>query len=133
MSFPFDHYWLASDGRVFSSTRRATVGADDGGYTAWCEAGGTATRWPADASGAQTGDALNDVLRPYGLSMAGSVRIAAGTALVHVLDKTTKVTSRDLAYVAGLTSAREDMASIIRIAAVDGRSVASWFDAALAI
>ncbi len=59
-------------------------------------------------------------------------RAVKGTILVHTLDKATKVTPRDLAYVAGLDAAREDMASIIRIAGVDGSTAKAWFDAALA-
>ncbi len=68
---------------------------------------------------------------PAPIVTAPVVRTAPGTALVHVLDKTTKVCPRDLAYVAGLSAAREDMLSLIRIAAVDGRAVSVWFDTAL--
>ena len=58
-------------------------------------------------------------------------RVVLGAILVHALDKTTKVTARDLAYVAGLSAAREDMASITRIAAIDGSTAEAWFDLAL--
>ena len=61
------------------------------------------------------------------------VRSVQGAVLVHTLDKATKVTARDLAYVGGLISAREDMASIARIAAIDGLTAKSWFDAALGV
>ncbi len=61
------------------------------------------------------------------------VRTARGAILVHTLDKATKVTPRDLAYVAGLDAAREDMPSIIRIATVDGLTAKAWFDLALGV
>lgn len=60
-------------------------------------------------------------------------RSVQGAVLIHALDKATKVTPRDLAYVAGLTAAREDMASIARIASVDGLTAKAWFDAALGV
>ena len=76
---PSKWYWLADDGRIFSSAQQSIVAADDAGYVAWREAGGSPTSWPRDASGAQTSDALQDVLAPYGLfaslqAYAASVR-----------------------------------------------------------
>jgi hypothetical protein len=55
-----DWYWLADDGRVFSSARRVTVDENDAGYKTFLE-GGAATRWPQDLAGEQTDAALQDV------------------------------------------------------------------------
>ena len=62
--YPYDWYWLADDGRVFSSARQIIVDASDPDYSAWS---GTATAWPRDAAGDQTNAALQDVLTPYNL------------------------------------------------------------------
>jgi hypothetical protein len=64
---PFDWYWLASDGRLFSSARQALIADDDADYLAWTAAGHLAQRWPTDESGEQTTDALQGVLTPYGM------------------------------------------------------------------
>ena len=63
---PQDWYWLADDGRVFTSARQAVVTADDPAYVAF-KAGANPTAWPRDEAGAQTAAALQDVLTPYGL------------------------------------------------------------------
>ncbi|WP_316191600.1 MULTISPECIES: DUF4376 domain-containing protein [unclassified Bradyrhizobium] len=64
---PFDWYWIAADGRVWSSKAAALVAANDEAYVAWATGGNAATPWPTDASGAQTTAALQEVLSPYGL------------------------------------------------------------------
>ena len=64
---PSDWYWLASDGRLWSSRAASLVSASDATYVAWLAAGNAPTPWPADASGAQTTAALQDVLSPLGL------------------------------------------------------------------
>lgn len=64
---PRDHYWLASDGRLFSSARSAIVPSSDATFAEWTVAGGFPTVWPRDEAGNQTTDALQDVLTPYGI------------------------------------------------------------------
>jgi hypothetical protein len=60
---PYDWYWLADDGRVFSSARQLIVDESDAGYVAF----GISTAWPRDLAGNQTTAALQDVLTPYNL------------------------------------------------------------------
>jgi hypothetical protein len=64
---PKDWYWIAADGRIFSSARQANVAASDAAYIAWLAAGGIATVWPKDDSGNQTDTSLQAALMPYGL------------------------------------------------------------------
>ncbi|WP_316234957.1 MULTISPECIES: DUF4376 domain-containing protein [unclassified Bradyrhizobium] len=64
---PSDWYWLASDGRIWSSRAGSLVSPGDANYVAWLAAGNAATPWPADLAGAQTTAALQKVLSPYGL------------------------------------------------------------------
>lgn len=61
-----DWYWLASDGRVYSSARLAQLTTSDAGYQAFVAANGGAGSWPQDASGNQTLAALQEVLSAYG-------------------------------------------------------------------
>ena len=95
-------YWLADDGRVYSSGRQAIVDKTDALYLAWIEEGKTeddpegsvAMPWPRDGAGAQTSAALQAILSPWGLfvdlaAYAASARYAkeiggvkAGTAQV---------------------------------------------------
>jgi hypothetical protein len=63
---PANWYWLADDGRVYSSARQIVVNVSDPGYVAWVAAN-TATPWPRDGAGNQTDAALQDVVAPYGL------------------------------------------------------------------
>jgi hypothetical protein len=63
---PLNWYWLADDGRIFSSASETLVAADDPAYVAWCNTY-TATRWPVDGAGNQTDASLQEVLGPYGL------------------------------------------------------------------
>lgn len=65
--FPRDWYWTAEDGRIFGSVRQAAVEADDPAYAAWLAEGRAPTAWPRDDQGDQTDEALQAVLRPYGL------------------------------------------------------------------
>ncbi|WP_315701282.1 MULTISPECIES: DUF4376 domain-containing protein [unclassified Bradyrhizobium] len=70
MAFRFnlaDWYWLADDGRVWSSRVAAIVPSNDQAYMAWVGAGNGPSPWPTDASGAQTSASLQEVLSPYGL------------------------------------------------------------------
>lgn len=64
---PFNWYWKADDGRLFSSSSQSMVSSGDAEYTAWVATGRSATSWPRDIQGNQTNAALQEVLSPYGL------------------------------------------------------------------
>ncbi len=66
MSFPSDWYWIADDGRVYSSARQVIVDTNDAGYIAWSQST-QPTVWPRDLDGNQTDASLQDVLTPYNL------------------------------------------------------------------
>jgi hypothetical protein len=66
----FDHYWLADDGRVFSSLQKSVVSASDPGYVEFL-ATGPATRWPEDENGNQTDAALQAVFDQAGIKIGG--------------------------------------------------------------
>lgn len=66
MTYPINWYWLADDGRVFSSASQSLVPANDAGYVAW-DTTYDATPWPVDDAGVQTDAALQEVLAPYGI------------------------------------------------------------------
>lgn len=74
--FPFQWFWQADDGRVYSAAVRALVNADDAGLLDFKAAGRTPTRWPVDDAGAQTDAALNDVLGAYGLAVHATPLVA---------------------------------------------------------
>lgn len=91
---PLDWYWIDASGRVYSSKRQVIVDPNDSGYKAFVAAGNRATAWPRDDGGAQSDQALQDVLTdinntrgsslylptPVGLAWyAGSVRYAKET------------------------------------------------------
>jgi hypothetical protein len=61
---PINWYWLADDGRIFSSASQSLVTVDNPAYVAWSHTY-QPTAWPVDDAGAQTDEALQDVLRPY--------------------------------------------------------------------
>lgn len=65
---PGDWYWLAEDGRLFSSARRAVIDTADDGYLAWLDGGLGPTPWPRDAAGEQSVAALKQVLVAFGLA-----------------------------------------------------------------
>jgi len=67
---PLNWYWLASDGRLYSSAAGALIEDDDPAHLAWRAAGGHPTAWPADEDGDETVAALQAVLSPYGLFVA---------------------------------------------------------------
>lgn len=66
--FPSDWYWLAEDGRIYSSARQQLVKADDEQYVNWSENNGP-TNWPRDDAGNQTAAALHEVVGAYGYSV----------------------------------------------------------------
>jgi hypothetical protein len=61
-------FWLAEDGRLFSSAAMALIADADPSYTAWTALGGVATVWPRDAAGEQTQQGLDAVLTAAGVS-----------------------------------------------------------------
>jgi hypothetical protein len=69
---PHAWYWLADDGRVFSSAGPAIVTASDSGYVAFLASGRVATIWPRNTSGAQTIAAMQDVMTPYSITVPTS-------------------------------------------------------------
>lgn len=64
-----DWYWLAADGRLYSSAASALVEENAPAYLDWRARlpGAAPTPWPLDAAGEQTDAALQAVLEPYGL------------------------------------------------------------------
>lgn len=69
---PKDWYWLADDGRLFSSSRVSLVDKKDKAFVAWFDGSRNPTRWPEDDNGEQTYESLQEVLTPYGLIAAPS-------------------------------------------------------------
>jgi hypothetical protein len=63
---PGNWYWLADDGRLFSSKSQTLVAADDPDYVTW-DVTYDATRWPVDDAGEQTDAALQAVLEPHNM------------------------------------------------------------------
>ncbi|MFG1429163.1 DUF4376 domain-containing protein [Roseixanthobacter glucoisosaccharinicivorans] len=63
---PSDWYWIADDGRIYSSARQITVAESDSDYVSWTEKS-RATRWPCDEDGHQTDSSLAEVLSTYGI------------------------------------------------------------------
>ncbi len=82
---PRDWYWLADDGRLFSSALASLVDADDERFSAWKDKGYVPTPWPIDADGTQTSEALQSVLAPYGLIVAESAIDAARSKQIAAL------------------------------------------------
>lgn len=66
---PRNWYWLADDGRLFSSARVAVVPQDNADYLAWLEGGWPATPWPRDEQGHQTNASLQAVLTPWSITI----------------------------------------------------------------
>jgi hypothetical protein len=77
-----DWYWLADDGRVFSSARRVTVDTSDQGYQTFIE-GGMATPWPRDDRGDQTDKALQDVFEMANFNPPINITVTSGHSSSH--------------------------------------------------
>ncbi|MCZ7488163.1 hypothetical protein [Rhizobium rhizogenes] len=69
---PYDWYWSASDGRIFSSLRGSIVKKTDPAFKAWQDVHGGPTGWPLDLSGEQTEVALHETLLQYGIIMSSN-------------------------------------------------------------
>jgi len=63
---PYDWYWKADDGRLFSSRRQALIDESDADFQEWRNQA-FPTVWPRDAEGNQTTASLQEVLSPYNL------------------------------------------------------------------
>ncbi|GAC1042244.1 DUF4376 domain-containing protein [Rhizobium sp. No.120] len=66
-AFPKNWYWLADDGRIFSSINASFVTEKDTDYQNWLAQGRIPTRWPSDDSGNQTSASLQAVVGQYGI------------------------------------------------------------------
>lgn len=79
---PNDWYWLADDGRLFSSRMASLVDPEDETYIEWNERN-KPTRWPCDDLGEQTDDALQWVFDHAGVSVFVSIdRLRVGLKAV---------------------------------------------------
>ncbi len=81
---PYSWYWVADDGRVFSSASSIIVTAKDKTYTAWKSDGNNPTRWPVDDEGLQTTASLQEVLTPYGIYVDLIAYAAAKRYLIEI-------------------------------------------------
>ena len=66
---PENWYWIAKDGRIYSSAKQAIVDKDDEDFLAWKAAGNPPTPWPKNADAEETDEALGEVLAFHGLKM----------------------------------------------------------------
>lgn len=82
---PFNWFWKAEDGRIYSSARQHVVGSDDLSYVEFLDNGGTPTVWPRNDDGEQTITAMLAVVEPYGLIVAQSELDAARRTRVSLL------------------------------------------------
>jgi hypothetical protein len=73
---PYNWYWLADDGRIFSSLQQAQVPSTDQGYVDFCNVN-QPTPWPYDDQGAQTDASLQAALDPHQTIFANNTYYAA--------------------------------------------------------
>jgi hypothetical protein len=73
---PYNWYWLADDGRIFSSLQQAQVPNTDQGYVDFCQVN-QPTPWPYDDQGAQTDASLQAALDPHQTIFANNMYYAA--------------------------------------------------------
>jgi len=90
--FPLGWYWLASDGRVYSAAAQNIVTTADAGYTEFLASGSGPTPWPRDNSGAQTDEALLEVIGAYGLSISAAAALVAYAASARFAKETGGIT-----------------------------------------
>lgn len=62
---PFNWYWRAEDGRLYSSKLNELIKPDEEAFVQHVDGGGYATPWPRDNDGMQTTAALQEVLAPF--------------------------------------------------------------------
>lgn len=62
-------YWLAADGRIFSSAVQSIIPAQNANYVNWLAAGNIPTPWPKDDTGTQTSAALQWVFDNAGVDV----------------------------------------------------------------
>jgi len=71
-----DWYWLADDGRLYSSKRQIITNVDDAGYISWQTdfpyQGHWRQTWPREDDGDQTTATLQQVVEVYGLVVSES-------------------------------------------------------------
>jgi hypothetical protein len=65
---PRHWFWLADDGRLYSSELNALTTTSDPLYQAFLDIGRTATRWPEDVNGNQTDAEMGSIVAPYGIT-----------------------------------------------------------------
>lgn len=109
------HWWVAEDGRAYSTERGTTLSIEDPAYTAWVEAGHVATLWPRDTAGAQTQAALDEVLAFYGV---GPV---SGAGIADVSSAQAKIMLSRAGYFGAAKSAVEAMGGEVEIWFSDAR------------
>lgn len=66
---PSRWYWLAADGRIYSSAKQAIINEKDKEFVSWKTDGNLPTPWPKDDEGKETDAALGKVLAAYGLKL----------------------------------------------------------------
>lgn len=69
---PQNWYWLADDGRLYSSLEKQTISPENPIFLEWKQSGGIPTRWPVDENNVQTDAPLADVLAAHGLAMTAA-------------------------------------------------------------
>jgi hypothetical protein len=66
---PLNWYWVAKDGRIYSSAGNRLTWPYDTGYVNFVAQNGGATPWPTDTNGQQTTAALQAVVGQYGITL----------------------------------------------------------------
>jgi hypothetical protein len=69
---PRHWWWLADDGRLYSSEKQTTTDVNDPDYIAWQgtdDPVAEAQIWPRDSTGAQTTASMQEVMTLYGLTV----------------------------------------------------------------
>ena len=66
---PTNWYWIAENGRIYSSAKQAIITSNDDDFLKWQASGYLPTPWPKDAHGQQSDAALAEVIAPFGLKL----------------------------------------------------------------
>lgn len=66
---PTNWYWIAENGRIYSSAKQAIITSKDDAFIKWQASGYLPTPWPKDAQGQQSDAALAEVIAPFGLKL----------------------------------------------------------------